>query len=124
MVATAITKQAPPGKYPASITALAADYTWTTADVANSNYFTSTGREILLVWNQHATLARTVTISSVRDPSFHRLGDITTLSIAAGEIRVFGPFKAAGWVGSDKKLTIAGSTTDIKFAVDVLPSFN
>ncbi|MFP5369276.1 MAG: hypothetical protein ACLGI3_00780, partial [Actinomycetes bacterium] len=63
--------------------------TWTNADVANGNAFTWTGKEILLVWNSDATVARNVTIQSVpingrQDPKHN-----TAQSVPVGEYRAY-----------------------------------
>jgi hypothetical protein len=78
------------------------------------------GKTVVLVKNDHATDPKTVTFISVADSTFKRTGDITTYSLAAGDVAVFGPFKTAGWalVG---KLQIDASSADIKLAVITLP---
>jgi len=78
--------------------------------------FAATGREILLVRNIHATLAQTVTFTSVADPQ-GRTQDVTAYSIGAGEFAAFNFSQMVGWVQSTGQIFAVGSTTDIKFAV-------
>lgn len=87
-----------------------------TADVANGNQFAHTGRELLYVENQHATVAQTVTFQSVaingrQDPK-HNIAQ----SVPALERRFYGPFKE-GWKQVDGFVYVNGGTTDIKFVV-------
>jgi hypothetical protein len=89
--------------------------------IAGGNNFVLTGKEIVLAKNAHADTARTVTIVSVNDP-YGRTKDMTAISIAAGKIYAFGPFtNRMGWLQSNGKMFLQGSTTDIKFAVLTIP---
>lgn len=119
MPRTALTPQSPPGAYPGTIAANAADLSFAAADVANKNQVALTGKEMLIVRNDNAG-AQTVTINSVAD-SYARTGDITAYSIGAGEYAFFGPFPVAGWRQTDGNLYLEGSHADIKFAVIKLP---
>jgi hypothetical protein len=85
------------------------------ADVALGNYTPIVeGKTLLLVQNTDSG-AHTVTISSVAD-AYNREGDITAYSLSAGEIALFGPFKAAGW-SNGGNLDIDASDATVKFAV-------
>lgn len=85
---------------------------------------TVTGRELVLIYNSHATTAYTFTISSTVDAN-NRTGDITTYSLAAGEFAYFtGTLtNAAGWKNaSTGLLSVTVSNAAIKWAVLQLPS--
>lgn len=69
--------------------------TFTTADVANDHQ-TPFREDILLLARNTGAGAHTVTITSSAD-SRGRTRDIAAESIAAGAIRVFGPFRRDGW---------------------------
>lgn len=90
--------------------------TETAADVSNSNSVTMTGhgRDLLLVRNSGGS-TRTVTISSVAD-SRGRTGDIVE-TLAAGELKIYGPPALEGWRQTDRQLYFAGSHSDLKFSV-------
>lgn len=90
--------------------------TFTAWDSGNGNRFRATGKEQVIINNSHATLARTVTITSVADP-YGRSGDITAFSMAALTYYLTQIFPTVGWMQSDGYIYIDGSTTDIKFAV-------
>lgn len=117
---TALTPQVPVGGYPTlPVTALSLNLAFA-SDQSNGNSVVSTGRELILAWNQHATLARTITITSIADGD-NRSGDITAYSIAAATIACFGPVPSAGWAHGGL-LYLDCSTSDIKFAVLQLPA--
>ena len=121
MARTALPIIAPLGSYPAlPITAGAATYVLTAADIVNNNSFVSTGRELLLIQNTAAG-AGTVTVHSVAD-GLQRVGDITTYSVPAAGFAVLGPFNKAGWVQTDGTIWLDGSAITILFAVIRLPS--
>ena len=120
MARTALTVQDVPGKYPGSIGAGAADFTWTLADIVDKNSFPCTGREILLVRNDDVS-PQTVTINSVADP-YKRTQDITAYSLAAADYAFFGPFPVVGWRQADGHVYFEASDVDVFFAVVRLPS--
>ena len=83
-----------------------------------------TGREILLIYNIHATIAYTVTIASQADEK-GRIGDITAYSLAALEFACFtgGLTNSPGWKNlSTGLITITPSNASIKWAVLKLPA--
>jgi len=83
-----------------------------------------TGREILLIYNIHATIAYTVTIASQADEK-GRIGDITAYSLAALEFAYFtgGLTNSPGWKNlSTGLITITPSNASIKWAVLKLPA--
>jgi hypothetical protein len=108
------------GSYPSlPLTADSADLVETAADATEKQETSISGREIIVAHNTGVG-ARTVTFTSVAH--LGRTGDITAYSIGAGEIAVFGPFKAVGWRQSNGKLYYEASHADVKFAVIAIPT--
>lgn len=108
-----------------AITAGQATITLTAAS-AGADTFASTGRQLVLCQNSHATNAYTVTITSTADES-GRTGDITAYSLAAGEIAVFGVDLARldrpGWRNtSTGAITITASNASVKISILKLPT--
>ncbi len=121
MARTALTVSTPKGPYD-SISANGLDFSFAAADDVNGNSFVCSGRELVLMRNDHATDAATVTIASAPDP-YGRTKDIATYSLAAGEFAAFWIGKTTGWRQSDGKahLDVAGAGT-IKFAILRIPN--
>lgn len=117
MPRTSLTKTPAIGPYPASVPADSLDVAFTAADVANKNQFAPGGDDLVLMWNSGAS-PYTVTITSAPD-AFNRSSDITTYSLAAGDIAAF-RVKTMGWVQSDGKVYLEGSNAAVKFAVIAL----
>ncbi len=94
------------------------------ADTTNKNRFKASGRDLVLALNTGAS-ARTVTISSARDP-FGRTEDVSAYSVGAGELACFGPFPLEGWEQQSGEnigyIELEASHTDIQFAVVMLPA--
>lgn len=69
--------------------------TWTNGDAAEDHTMANDGRTLLIV-NNTSGGAAIVQVVSVADPRTGRSGDIgdgsATVSIANGEVRIFGPF--------------------------------
>lgn len=99
-----------------TISADAADLTFTACDVSNLNSCTIDGKTALIFTNTGAS-TYTVTINSVAD-ELGRTGDITAYSLAAGETCVFGPFPLKGWgqSGTPIKLHFEASNAAVKVA--------
>lgn len=118
MARVLVVAQVAPGAYPV-VTAGSLDVTMQAADVALGNYVPLVeNKTLLLIQNTHATDAKTFTITSVVD-AFNRTGDITTYSLAAGDIALLGPFRGAGWShgsGATGGIWIDGASADIKIA--------
>ena len=74
-----------------------------------------TGREILLARNSGAT-PRVVTITSKADTTTGRVGDVTA-TVAAGAIRMFGPFDQDGFRQSDGMLYFEAAHAEIIWSV-------
>ncbi len=116
MAKVTLTKTNLPGSYPATpLVADSADLVLTAASVASKNQFAPTGKEIIVAYNSGGS-PYTVTINSVADEN-KRTGDITTYSIGAGEIAVFGPVLLDGWRQSDGYIYLEASNAAVKFAV-------
>lgn len=111
MARTALTKTTAPGGYASAGVAI----TMTAADISNQNSFTAEGNDLVIAWNSGAS-TRTVTMTSAADP-FGRLGTISAESIAAGAIRVFGPFPLPGWVQTDGKVYLSADHAEVKFGI-------
>jgi hypothetical protein len=111
MPATALTKLNWTGPYPTALSAL----TFTAGDNTNGNSFRMSGNDLLLVYNS-AGSSGTFTLQGPANAR-NRTGTITTESIAAGAIKVLGPFKKLdGWQNSDG-VRVTPSASTIKFAV-------
>lgn len=113
MAATAIAEQSVKGPYASGSPALTT-VTFTNADAVNGNVVVmSSGRTLILVQNT-AGEAGTVTIESSKDP-FGRESDISAFSVSAGAFaaRIFTP---VGWeqtLGA-RDIAINGSATTMK----------
>lgn len=88
---------------------------WTTAgltagDVTNGNYADNDGATMVIAYNAHATLARTVTFVTPETVDGGAIADLAQ-SLAALEYGIFGPFPRSIY-GS--QLMIDPQTTDIK----------
>lgn len=115
MARIAVTKTTAPGAYADASTAV----TMENGNVGDGLYFTLTGREVLIIQNTNVG-SQTWTATSVADP-YGRTNDITTESIAASAIRVFGPINTIGWQQTNGQFYFTASSTDVKFGVIVLP---
>ena len=111
MPRTALTKTTAPGGYASAGVAV----TMTAADVGNLNSATCEGNDLVIAQNTGAG-AHAVTITSAVD-AFGRLGTITSESIAAGAIRIYGPFPMSGWVQTDGKLYLSADHAEVKIGI-------
>lgn len=120
MARNTLTKITPVGPYPTlPVAANALDLTFTAADVSGDpikEQFVPSGKDLLLVWNKHATLARTFTITSKADDR-NRTGDIAAFSLGVGEIAAFYFKDQVGWRQNDGFVYIEGESADIFFCV-------
>lgn len=96
-----------------------ADLTFTAADASNKNQFVASGKDLVIAHNTDGANPYTVTITSVAD-EMGRTGNITTYSLAAGDIAAFGPFGLDGWEQTDGYIYLEASNAAIKFAVIAL----
>lgn len=92
--------------------------TFTAANPTDKEQFPLTGKEIVIARNSGAS-SRTITITSVAYNG--RTGNITAESIAAGAVRVFGPFDINGWRQTDGNLYLEANHAEVLFAVLTLP---
>lgn len=115
MARTDLTKTTAPGSYASAGVAV----TITAADVTNKNQFAAEGDDLIVAQNTGAS-AHSVTITSAPDP-YGRSGHISGESIAANEIRIYGPLKTLGWIQSDGKVYLEADNAEVKFGVIKLP---
>lgn len=87
----------------------------TAVDVANGNSTMHPGGRgvYFIVQNTHASSPYTFTVTSVAD-GLGRTGDHANYSLAAGEIAMFGPYPATGWVQTNGTILFTGSNAAIK----------
>ena len=91
------------------------DITLTAANVSNKEEWVALDGDILIATNRHATDPCTFTITSVAD-RYGRFGDVTTYSLAAGDIAVVQiPLRL--FAQSTGEVHIEASATDVKFAI-------
>lgn len=107
-------RNSPGGVIVAAQTAIA----WTAANASNTFTMPITGRELLLVRNTGASPA-SVTIKGVAD-SLGRAADAIH-SLAAGEVKVFGPFPRVGWAQADGLLYLTMATAGLEAGGILLP---
>lgn len=107
-----IPKTLPPGANADAGVAL----TWTAATTSDQTIAHDPG-DLILAWNTHASTGSTVTVTSAPAPETGRINNITAEAIAAGAIRVYGPFPRAGWAQSTGKLLVKASDASVTFAV-------
>ena len=120
MARVLVAPQTTPGAYPAlQPAANSRDIAFQAADAALGNYCVLVESKTLVLIQNVAVGAKTVTFTSVADDK-NRTGDITAYSMGADEIALFGPFKAAGWAHSGQ-VWIDGEDANIKIAVITLP---
>ena len=111
MARTELTKTDAPGPYGTSGVAL----TKAGADTSNQNSFRASNNDLVIAHNTDS-VAHSVTITSVQDP-YNRTGDISSESIAAGEIRIFGPFRAQGWQQPDGHIYLEADDATVELGV-------
>lgn len=116
MPRTTITAQTPKGPYVTlPVTADSLDVTMTAADVSNKNQTLLSGSLLLIAQNSGAS-PYTITLTSIADSKL-RTGDITTYSMAAGDISCFYIGSTEGWLQADGYLYYEASNASVKFAV-------
>lgn len=116
MARTALTKTTSPAPYPTAGQAI----TMNAADAVNQNYFTFTGKEIILIHNSGAS-TRTYTLTASAD-AFGRAVDIGPTNIAAGVTHVIGPFTTlAGWKQTNGQFYLEANHAEVLFGIIVVP---
>jgi len=108
-----------------TLTAIAGPSKWSTvgkiavmsaADAVNGNDVLATN-DMLVVAQNTGGSAYTVTITSKPLAGFDRQGDVSAVSLAAGEIRLFRLTKN-GWMDStSKKIAFSANNSAVKFSV-------
>lgn len=111
MARATLTKTTAPTKF--SMTG--AVVTMTAANVTDKNQFLPSGDDLLIIQNSGAA-PYTVTITSVADPRTGRTGDVTALSIPAGQMRVF-RMGAIGWRQGDGYVYLEATNASVLFGV-------
>ena len=105
-----------------AIVANGADFTFAAGNVGGDT-ITITGREIIVIYNSHATIAYTYGVTSQVDEK-GRTGDITTYNLDALEFAVLGIglTNSPGWKNqSTGLLSVIVSNAAVKWAVLKLP---
>jgi len=121
MARSTLVKTTAPGNFPTlQPTANSLDITMAATVVADKTQFLASGKDLVIAQNTGAT-AHTVTITSVASAKNNRTGDITSYSMDAGELAVFGPFEREGWMQSDGYVYLEANHIEIKFGVITLP---
>jgi hypothetical protein len=116
MAPVLLTKTTAPGAYASAGVAV----TMAAADAGLGNYFVAGGKDLLIARNSGAG-DRHVTVTSGVD-EFNRTGTITSETIAAGAVRVFGPFPAEGWVqAGTRNVLVTADNAEVFLGVVSLP---
>lgn len=89
--------------------------TWTAATPPTDQEVDFDSGDILLARNTGGS-SRTVTVYSVPTPDTGRTANVSQ-SLAAGAMRVFGPWSKAGWQQTNRKLKFTASHAEVEFAV-------
>jgi len=118
MSRTNIAAQTLPGSYPVLPLTPGSDLTEVPGDVGNGNVTPIVDNKTIVVAHNINVAAKTITFGSSVD-AFNRTGDITSYSIGIGKIKIFGPFKTAGW--DNTGLNINVNHADVLLAVVTLP---
>ena len=113
---TTLTKTTAPGGYASA----GVTVTMAAADTVNKNQFVASGNDLVVAYNSSGG-GLTVTIESSNDER-GREEDITAEAIAAGAVRIFGPFKNLGWRQSGEQyIYLEASAADVLLGVIQLP---
>ncbi len=100
---------------PAHFDVAGSDITLTAGDLGGDDWVAG-DNDLLLVKNDDVA-ARTITVTSVADPTFSRTKDITARSVPAGAIAMF-RFKRTGWAAAGTgKISLTVSNVLLKLAV-------
>jgi hypothetical protein len=115
MAKTTLAVVAAPGSY----AALGAAISFVAGDVSNGNQFVPSGKDLVIVRNEHSYTAYNITFQSSNDP-FGRKGNIVE-SVVAGTTKIFGPFSLLGWRQNDGYFYLDAEDNDLKIAVVSFP---
>jgi hypothetical protein len=121
MARVLVAAQTTPGAYPTlPLGANSRDLQMQAGDSSLGNYTPLVEGKTLVLFQNTGVGARTVTFTSQADVPYNRTGDISAYSIGAGELALFGPFKAVGWSDSGN-LDIDVSNAEVLIAVITIP---
>ena len=119
MARTELTVNSIKGSYPGDISAGDLDISFEAGDDTNGNYYTSTGREIVMATNTGSS-SNTITITSSNDP-YLRDADISSYSISADSYMAIGPLQRTGWANGSGQVNIDVGAADIEIAIVRIP---
>ena len=111
MARTSLTKTSIPGGYSGTGKKL----TVAAADTTNQNSFKANGNDLVVAHNTDSG-SHTVTITSVED-RYGRTEDISSYSIPAGEIHIFGPFPTHGWQQTDGSIYLESDSDTVNLGI-------
>ena len=92
----------------------------TALNASDHNKFLASNKDLLVVHNTSGSTPYTITISSTGDPE-GRTGNVAAQTIAANEVRIFGPLPLDGWVQTDGYIYVDGNNASLYAAVIKLP---
>lgn len=113
MARQTIAKTTPAGPRPLSA---ATAVTWTAADATNKEQFVITERDILVIWNTHASTTYTYTITGVAD-TMGRTVDIGPTNLIAGAMVALRPGLEGFAQATTNYLYFEANNAAIKYAV-------
>lgn len=112
-----LTKTVPAGPVP--LTALTV-VTWTAADPANDEQIVLTQKDLLIIWNSHASTAYNYILTGVAD-TLGRTSNISA-SIAAGVMHACIPgYEGFAQAGTPRYLYLEADNAAVKYAVLTFP---
>jgi hypothetical protein len=111
MPTTSIAVQDWPGFYSTTGT----DLTTTAADTTNGNHITIGSQGVMLLAHNTGASTRTVTVTSVADPTFGRRGDISAVNITAGTKKVVFLTKT-GWADTNNQVAFSANHAEVVFS--------
>ena len=86
---------------------------------SGGDLFPNTGKEVFLIENTHSSSSRDVTVVTDQKVEGLTVADLTK-TVAAGEIRSFGPFRQAAFSATDKKVRLTYSASGDSLKIFVL----
>lgn len=120
MARVLVAAQTLPGSYPSlPLGAGSRTLAMQSADSSLMNYTPLVAGKTTVIAQNTDSGAHTVTFVSSVD-TYNRTGDITSYSVGAGVIAVFGPFNTNGWTNGGQLWFQANDNT-VSFAVVTLP---
>lgn len=120
MARTTVAASTPRGPATGTIAANALDIAWTAADASNLNQTLFVGTRMRVQARNSGAGARTITITSLADPTYARSGDVSAFSIGAGEYVAF-DVDRGGFQQSDGYLYWQAEHAEVLVSVQTLP---